>query len=224
MPDKLAHSLRSKTSTHAEARIRAGFILALLVIAALIFLSIRSISGLINNARWVEHTVTALDQINRQDARIEERALLTQRQQAQEQSARNTYKSIGLLASTLSLLLLAIYRVSAEGLRQRNQALQESAQLSLELKQSNDALALKRREADQANELKSEFLDHMSHDLRTPLNAICGFSELLSSETGGPLTEKQKRFLGHIEDGARDLLHLINDITDSPGSKPDSLN
>lgn len=74
-----------------------------------------------------------------------------------------------------------------------------------------------RSEADEswrANRLKSQFLASMSHELRTPLNAIIGFSDLLADETAGPLTDKQKRFVGHVRDGSRHLLELINDILD----------
>jgi signal transduction histidine kinase len=67
---------------------------------------------------------------------------------------------------------------------------------------------------ERANRLKSEFLASMSHELRTPLNAIVGFSSLLAEGVGGALTEKQERFIGHIKNGARHLLQLINDILD----------
>ena len=65
-----------------------------------------------------------------------------------------------------------------------------------------------------ANRLKSEFLASMSHELRTPLHTIMGFSELLAEELEGPLTEKQKRFVGHIRNDSAHLLELINDVLD----------
>jgi signal transduction histidine kinase len=61
---------------------------------------------------------------------------------------------------------------------------------------------------------KSDFLSMISHELRTPLNAIIGFSELLEQEIGGPLTDKQKRFVGNVRTSGRHLLNLINDILD----------
>lgn len=75
-------------------------------------------------------------------------------------------------------------------------------------------LEVRSREAERANRLKSQFLASMSHELRTPLNAIVGFSDLLAEEIAGPLNEKQKRFVGHVQDGAKHLLDLINDILD----------
>jgi CheY-like chemotaxis protein len=67
---------------------------------------------------------------------------------------------------------------------------------------------------ERANRLKSEFLASMSHELRTPLNAIIGFSDLLAEQKTGALSAKQQRFVGHIQQGARHLLSLINDILD----------
>jgi CheY-like chemotaxis protein/two-component sensor histidine kinase len=73
---------------------------------------------------------------------------------------------------------------------------------------------LRNREVETANQMKSEFLASMSHELRTPLNAIIGFSDLLAEQTAGPLVAKQQRFITHIQQGARHLLALINDILD----------
>ena len=78
----------------------------------------------------------------------------------------------------------------------------------------NQSLERRNQEVERANRLKSEFLASMSHELRTPLNTILGFSELLSEQNAGPLNEKQKRFLTHIQHDASHLLALINDVLD----------
>ena len=83
-----------------------------------------------------------------------------------------------------------------------------------ELAAKNLELEARNRDAEKANRLKSEFLASMSHELRTPLHTIIGFSELLAEEMEGPLTPKQKRFLGHILQDSRHLLELINEILD----------
>jgi signal transduction histidine kinase len=75
-------------------------------------------------------------------------------------------------------------------------------------------LETRNREIERANRLKSEFLASMSHELRTPLHTIIGFAELLEEEGEGPLTEAQKRFLGHIHRDSSHLLELINDVLD----------
>ncbi|HKD24100.1 MAG TPA: ATP-binding protein [Rhizomicrobium sp.] len=69
--------------------------------------------------------------------------------------------------------------------------------------------------AEDANHMKSMFLATMSHELRTPLNAVIGFSQVLVSETFGPLGHTRYReYVGLIEKAGQHLLSLINDILD----------
>jgi signal transduction histidine kinase/CheY-like chemotaxis protein len=65
-----------------------------------------------------------------------------------------------------------------------------------------------REEANRANEAKSRFLSHMSHEMRTPLAAILGFAEILQRDTSG----KAREWAGHIVHGGRHLLSLINEL------------
>ena len=82
--------------------------------------------------------------------------------------------------------------------------------------QVESALALRqaRKVADTANRAKSEFLSSMSHELRTPMNSIIGFGQMLESNAREPLSETQKKCVGHIMRGGRHLLELINEILD----------
>ena len=96
----------------------------------------------------------------------------------------------------------------------RKQAEEAIAALNAKLGATNKELELRNREVERANRMKSEFLASMSHELRTPLNAIIGFSDLLAEQTAGALSPKQQRFVNHIQQGARHLLALINDILD----------
>jgi signal transduction histidine kinase len=63
-----------------------------------------------------------------------------------------------------------------------------------------------------ANSAKAAFLATMSHELRTPLNAIIGYSELLQSEIGGPISEQQHDHVHRIDAAARHLIGLIESI------------
>jgi PAS domain S-box-containing protein len=68
--------------------------------------------------------------------------------------------------------------------------------------------------ADKANQAKSAFLASMSHELRTPLNAIIGFAQLLEMGEPVPLEPEQEEAVGHILNGGRHLLGLINEVLD----------
>jgi signal transduction histidine kinase len=79
---------------------------------------------------------------------------------------------------------------------------------------ANRELAVARRVAEEANELKSQFLATMSHELRTPLNAIIGYADIVMAGMTGELTEEQLDFQQRILANAEHLLGLINDILD----------
>ncbi len=84
-----------------------------------------------------------------------------------------------------------------------------------ERKNGEQAIVTAQEDADLANRTKSEFLANMSHELRTPLNAIIGFSELIGSESFGPLgNPKYLDYAQDIADSGKHLLALINDILD----------
>lgn len=68
-----------------------------------------------------------------------------------------------------------------------------------------------RREAETANASKSTFLANMSHEIRTPINGILGFISLFAKTE---LTAEQKEYLAPIEESARNLLKIINDVLD----------
>lgn len=69
--------------------------------------------------------------------------------------------------------------------------------------------------AESESRSKSQFLANVSHELRTPLNAIIGFSEIISSESMGPVGNAQyKEFINDIHASGVHLLSLINDILD----------
>ncbi len=87
-------------------------------------------------------------------------------------------------------------------------------QAEVRLRESSEKISLVNTELARATRLKDEFLASMSHELRTPLNAILGLSEALQEEVYGPLTVKQRRSLGTIEQSGRHLLELITDILD----------
>src|SRR5260370_7431855 len=89
-----------------------------------------------------------------------------------------------------------------------------SEQRKEELIKTKQQLKLGQREAEHANQLKSQFLANLRHELRTPLTAIIGFSDLLAEDSTGTLTPKHKRFSENIRQSGRHLLELINGVLD----------
>jgi len=66
----------------------------------------------------------------------------------------------------------------------------------------------------EAANLKSQFLDTMSHELLTPMNGIIGFSQLLLRQHKQLLTGQQTEMVGRILRNGKNLLVLIKDILD----------
>ena len=77
-----------------------------------------------------------------------------------------------------------------------------------------DELEANMAELAEATRAKDRFLAVMSHEMRTPLNAILGYTDLLSLELDGRLSDAQKQHLDRMRVGSRHLLDLINDVLD----------
>jgi signal transduction histidine kinase len=75
------------------------------------------------------------------------------------------------------------------------------------LRERNEAL-------EQADVLKVDFVHHVSYELRSPLTNIIGFASLMGEPSIGPLSVKQREYLGYINTSTNALLAIINDILD----------
>jgi two-component system, cell cycle sensor histidine kinase PleC len=84
-----------------------------------------------------------------------------------------------------------------------------------ERKRTEAALVAARRSAESADAVKTALLTGMNHELRTPLNAIMGFSELIASETLGPVGEpRYKEFANDILHAGRHMFDLVTNVLD----------
>ncbi len=75
------------------------------------------------------------------------------------------------------------------------------------LRERNEAL-------ETADQMKIDFVHHVSYELRSPLTTIIGFAHFLSDPTTGPLTFKQSEYLSYITSSTNALLAIINNILD----------
>ncbi len=62
--------------------------------------------------------------------------------------------------------------------------------------------------------LKTNFVNSVTHELRTPLTSIVGYAEFLEDGIGGALTAEQLEFLRQLQEGAKRLERLLNDLLD----------
>lgn len=62
--------------------------------------------------------------------------------------------------------------------------------------------------------IKDEFLSIISHEIRSPLTSILGYIDLLANGFDGELSESQSRHIGKVQQGAKVLLRLVDDILD----------
>jgi signal transduction histidine kinase/ActR/RegA family two-component response regulator len=125
-------------------------------------------------------------------------------------------------------------REDAAGLREETSTLREQAvrareeaalakaeleELMVQAREANERLVVATvraqtmsDDAQQANQLKDEFLATVSHELRTPLNAVMGWARMLGSMQLSP--ERAKHALTIIDRNAAILAHLIEDLLD----------
>lgn len=82
-----------------------------------------------------------------------------------------------------------------------------SVQAEKALKEKNEALR-------KADELKNDFVQHVSYELRSPLTNIIGFTDLLKTPGIGTLNDRQAEYIDHISTSSSVLLTIVNDILD----------
>ncbi|HAS85697.1 MAG TPA: hypothetical protein DCS31_02725 [Candidatus Competibacteraceae bacterium] len=86
-----------------------------------------------------------------------------------------------------------------------------SLRLCLDNESQRAALLEAKNAAEAASRAKGIFLANISHEIRTPMNAILGLTHLLSQEISAPKPREQ---LAKIQQAARHLLQIINDVLD----------
>ena len=95
------------------------------------------------------------------------------------------------------------------------------AELNRELAETNRGVVALYAELDEkadsllrANETKTRFLSHMTHEFRTPLSSIISLTRLLLSGLDGQLNEEQEKQVTYIRKSGESLLVLVGDLLD----------
>ncbi|MDF2700707.1 MAG: hybrid sensor histidine kinase/response regulator, partial [Haloplasmataceae bacterium] len=111
-------------------------------------------------------------------------------------------------ASMVDVHLTLNYVLSKEGLPLRVMA---SLLDITDSKKTMSDLIKAKKDAETANNAKSNFLANMSHEIRTPMNGILGFIKLLEKSK---INNKQTSYINYIKISTETLLKVINDVLD----------
>jgi signal transduction histidine kinase len=130
---------------------------------------------------------------------------LAELDQSQQKSVKITpiVFSVGLVLLCVWLGVLQTYR------RKFDRATQ------LELAYLEETARLKTRQVEeqrQLNQLKDQFMAHVSHELHTPLTAVVGYVELLAKHQGKLDAATQARWVDGVKQGCDELELLTNSI------------
>jgi len=81
----------------------------------------------------------------------------------------------------------------------------ELARLRAELEETRAAL-------EEANQLRTAFLQNLSHEVRTPVTIMRGLLDVLAEDVGQRLTEEQRDLIDRVRHSGRQILDLIDGV------------
>lgn len=125
----------------------------------------------------------------------------------------SAFKQLENLVTELKELNEEYHRQNEQITEQNKQITEQNrklVELHGQLSEKAAELELQKEKAVESTQLKSQFLANMSHELRTPLNSILGLTEIILSDSGLSVPNKEKLSIV-LRNGQR-LMNLINDI------------
>ena len=123
----------------------------------------------------------------------------------------------------------------SEAARALNHVTLDLVKYQQELQQKTEHLVklnevLEQKVADKTLQIR-EFFSLITHDLRVPLAAVSGYSELVQNPRSGSLSEKQLRYMQHIQVANRDAQELVRNLLEAmkyefgqPALEPEAFN
>ncbi len=138
-------------------------------------------------------------------------AQIADRQDYSLRATKQTADEIGLLVDGFNAMLDQIEQHQLALARHQQYLESTVAERTSELRKTVKKLAAARRQADQANQAKSDFLSRMTHELRTPLIGVLGMNELLMRTD---LNADQQLLVETVHNSGEELLQLISDVLD----------
>jgi two-component system, sensor histidine kinase ChiS len=119
-----------------------------------------------------------------------------------------TERELKLLENFANLAAIAIEKHAQ--LEELNHQKERYRELSEKLEASIQNLHTLNEQLRESNKLKDEVLSICAHDVRSPLTSITSYAELLLA--GQSLTDKQRRYLGHIHRSSQKIDDLVQNL------------
>ena len=82
------------------------------------------------------------------------------------------------------------------------------------LEKENEKLEIARQRAEQAFDLKNEFLSHITDELRAPLNPIQGLSDILGMKDMELQPEEREELSRHIKNSSKHITKIIDELAE----------
>jgi signal transduction histidine kinase len=96
-------------------------------------------------------------------------------------------------------------------LHEKNEKIEEQLD---KLHQINSELVIAKRQSEESDNLKTAFLNNISHEIRTPFNAILGLLDIIQDDEVKVTSSEKKKYIGFISQSAERFMNTINSIVE----------